>query len=136
MEAIAFSGGKESMKLVKLLKSKKPRPILVTYLPEGDTAGLVPLYEYFAKKEGFKILFHFGKADGLDEVWTYTTDGVVTDYTNELMEFCRKNKIHVLYLGRKESDFHGKRTIIEIKRLKYPKNLKVNPRVVFPLWEK
>jgi len=60
-EAIAYSGGKEAMKLVQMFKTKKNKPILLTYLPKGDTEGLKPIFEYFAEKEGFEIRFVIGE---------------------------------------------------------------------------
>lgn len=139
-EAIAFSGGKEAMKLVKILKDKKPRPILITYLPEGDTQGLKPLFQYFADTEGFKIYFLSGKEDGQLEIWNiekslYENAYYAVGYNSNILKLIRQELpfIKVIYHGRKKRDLYDRGLIEDGKDLF--RNFKTSPRIVFPLWD-
>lgn len=137
MEAIAFSGGKDSMKMIQILKDKKPRPILVTYLPDNDTAGLRPLFEYFSDTEGWHHEFLFGKEEGHFEHWTLEPNGDVwlaVGYSSNILSRVRKNlsQIKVYYVGRKKVDLYDRGLVprnvdIEIK-------FRTRPKVVFPVW--
>lgn len=136
-EAIAFSGGKESMKIVKIFKDKRPRPILATYLSKGDTEGLKPIFQYFAKQEGFEIKFLIGEEDGHQEIWTLEDlfDGkfYATSYSSNILKRVRKLRgIKVLYVGRKKVDLYDRGLVSKEKDIIL--SFKTKPKVVFPLW--
>lgn len=139
-EVIEFSGGRESMKLAFMFKDKKPRPILVTYLPEGDTAGLVPIFQYFADKEGYEIKFVFGKEDGNHETWLIEEpigfpDFYVTGWNSNILKLIRKKVkgVTVVYTGRKKIDLY-ERKLIPNPQKDVKLGFNSRPKVVFPLW--
>lgn len=126
--AIGFSGGKESIRLVKMLKNENP--ILLTYLPNDDTRGLRALFRYFAKNEGLEIHIIYGKENDFKEDFYHDERGIVHNYRNPLLEIAKELGIEILYMGRRQSDFHVLKNVhkpnIEIKGMK----------IEFPLWER
>ena len=124
--AIGFSGGKESIKLVRQLKHKNP--ILLTYLPNDDTRGLRALFRYFAKNEKLKIHIIYGKKKEFNETIIHDDDGQVVDYNNPLLKKAKSLGIQIFFMGRRKIDFPS------LKEINKP-NITINRiKMEFPLW--
>lgn len=129
--AIAFGGGKESLQLMEMLRSKTP--LLITCFDSKDEEKYKKRLQEMADSAGLKIIFIKDK-DGFKENWEWNTETGSIKYNNTVLKYYKNKKkpFDILYVGRRAKDIM-KRCDVPFEDL--PKQLNIKG-IKFPLWSK
>lgn len=138
--AIAFSGGTESLGLVRLFR--KYKPILLCFVHKG-MESMEPLIRWFARSEGLEIhvikdLSVEGYSDNFHLRPVNKTTWRVISYESPLLELAKQLGVDVLITGRKHTDFTVRQKLIaEGQRIRRPRRLVVDGvQLRFPFWRR